>query len=173
MLARFYERARGYITGGLLIALGVTTLGWVITDARLDACSAGRKADKAAYEKAQADAEVLWMKAIKKKEEDYAAKARKADEAYDALVGKYNDAIRVYVRDAQSKAARAIASAQGGSAESSDGPGKNPFIPDEAYVQPELDVTQVAVVPVSDLVICGENTARLQVARDWAMGLNK
>ena len=172
MFARFYERFRGYITGGLLIALGVTTLGWVITDARLDACSAGRKADKAAYEKAQADAEVLWMKAIKKKEEDYAAKAKKADEAYDALVGKYNDAIRVYV-DAQSKARRAIAASQGGSAESSDGPGKNPFIPDEAYVQPELDITQVVVVPVSDLVMCAENTARLVVARDWALGLNE
>lgn len=162
MLARFYERFRGYITGGLLIALGVTTLGWVITDARLDACSAGRKADKAAYEKAQADAEVLWMKAIKKKEDEYAAKAKKADEAYDALVGKYNDAIRVYV-DAQSKARSTAAAAQGGSPTSDNRPGEDTEF---------LEVREV-VVPVGDLMICAENTARIVVARDWALGLNK
>lgn len=172
MLARFYERFRGYVTGGLLIALGVTTLGWVITDARLDACQSGRKADKAAYEKAQADAEVLWMKAIKKKEEDYAKKAKKADEAYDALAGKYNDAIRVYV-DAQGKARKASSPADGGDASGTNRPGENPFVSPNDYAQTELDVTQVAVVPVSDLVICGENTARLQVARDWALDLNK
>jgi hypothetical protein len=172
MFARLFERFGSYVCGGLLVALVVTTTGWYISDARLDACKAGRKADRAAYEKAQSDAEILWMKAIKKKEQEYEQQAKKADEAYDALAGKYNDAIRVYV-DAQSKARRAIASAQGGSPESSDGPGKNPFIPDEAYVQPELDITQVVVVPVSDLAMCAENTARLVVARDWALGLNK
>lgn len=162
MLARFYERFRGYVTGGLLIALGVTTLGWVITDARLDACSTGRKADKAAYEKAQADAEVLWMKAIKKKEEDYAAKAKKADEAYDALVGKYNDAVRVYAA-AQSKARATAAAPDGGSPTSDNRPGEDTEF---------LEVREV-VVPVGDLMICAENTARLVIARDWALGLNE
>lgn len=172
MFNRFLAKFHTYIIAGLLIVSGVSTIGWVITDAKLEACESGRKADKAAYKKAQADAEVLWMKAIKKKEDEYNAKAKKADEAYGALAGKYADAVRVYA-DAQSKARRAAAAAQGGSAESSDGPGKNPFIPDEAYVQPELDITQVVVVPVSDLSICAENTARLVVARDWALGLNK
>lgn len=162
MLARFYERFRGYITGGLLIALGVTTLGWVITDARLDACSAGRKADKAAYEKAQADAEVLWMKAIKKKEDDYADKAKKADEAYGALASKYADAVRVYAA-AQSKARTTATTAQGGSPTSDNGPGEDTEF---------LEVREV-VVPVGDLMICAENTARLVIARDWALGLNE
>ena len=71
MFERFLNQFRNYIIGGLLIAVGVTSLGWYVTAANLDACTSGRKADKAAYEKAQADAEVLWMKAIKKKEDEY------------------------------------------------------------------------------------------------------
>lgn len=161
MLARFYERFRGYITGGLLIALGVTTLGWVITDARLDACSAGRKADKAAYEKAQADAEVLWMKAIKKKEDEYADKAKKADAAYGELASKYADAVRVYAA-AQSKARATSAASASGSPTSDYRPGEDTEF---------LEVREV-VVPVGDLMICAENTARLVIARDWALGLN-
>lgn len=172
MFARLFERFGSYVCGGLLVALAVTSVGWYVTDARLDACVSGRKADKAAYEKAQADAEVLWMKAIKKKEDEYNAKAKKADEAYGALAGKYADAVRVYA-DAQSKARRAAAAAQGGSAESPDRPGGNPLIPEDAYIQPELDITEVVVVPVNDLAICARNTARLVVARDWALGLDK
>jgi len=132
-----------------------------VTAANLDACASGRKADKAAYEKAQADAEVLWMKAIKKKEDEYEKKAKKADEAYDALSTKYRDAVRVYAA-AQSKARSTAAAAQGGSPESAYGPGEDT----------ELPIVQV-VVSTEDLMTCAENTARLVIARDWALGLNK
>lgn len=161
MFERFLNQFRNYIIGGLLIAVGVTSLGWYVTAANLDACASGRKADKAAYEKAQADAEVLWMKAIKKKEDEYEKKAKKADEAYDALSTKYRDAVRVYAA-AQSKARSTAAAAQGGSPESAYGPGEDT----------ELPIVQV-VVSTEDLMTCAENTARLVIARDWALGLNK
>ncbi len=171
MFARLFERFGSYVCGGLLVALAVTTTGWYISDARLDACKAGRKADRAAYEKAQSDAEILWMKAIKKKEQEYEQQAKKADEAYDALAGKYNDAIRVYV-EAQRKARSAVAASEGSRTEGNNGPRENPFISPTDIAQPELDITEVVVVPVNDLAICAENTARLVVARDWALGLN-
>lgn len=162
MLERFLDRFRNYVIGGLLIAVGVTTLGWVITDARLDACTSGRKADKALYQKAQADAEVLWMKAIKVKEKEYEAKANKADEAYGTLAGKYNDAIRLY------------AAAQGRSRVAPTSPGSDGAASDNRPSEDTefLEVREV-VVPVGDLAICAENTARLVIARDWALGLNK
>ena len=161
MFERFLNQFRNYIIGGLLIAVGVTSLGWYVTAANLDACASGRKADKAAYEKAQAEAEVLWMKAIKKKEKEYEAKAKKADEAYGTLASKYADAVRVYA-NAQSKARAAATSAASGSPESAYGPGEDT----------ELPVVQV-VVSTEDLMTCAENTARLVIARDWALGLNE
>ena len=88
MFARLFERFGSYVCGGLLVALVVTTTGWYISDARLDACKAGRKADRTAYEKAQSDAEILWMKAIKKKEQEYAKLAEKADEEVNSLIEK-------------------------------------------------------------------------------------
>lgn len=172
MLARFYDRARGYITGGLLIALALTSLGWYIDNTKLAACQSGREADQAKYAAAQAEAREMWIKEIVKKEKEYVAKAKKADADYGALAAKYNESIRLYV-DAQGKARKASSPADGGNTASPNRPGENPFVSPADFAQTELDVTQVAVVPVSDLVICGENTARLQVARDWALGLNK
>lgn len=161
MLERFLSKFSNYIIGGLLITVGVTSLGWYVTSANLEACVNGRKADKAAYEKAQAEAEVLWMKAIKKKEKEYEAKAKEADEAYDTLASKYADAVRVYA-NAQSKARATAASAASGSTPSAYGPGEDSDLP----------VVEV-VVSTEDLMTCAENTARLVVARDWALSLNK
>lgn len=172
MFKRFLANFYIYIIAGLLVTSGVSTIGWLITDANLDSCQSGRKADKEAYKRAQADAELLAAKAIADKEKEYVAKAKKADADYGALSAKYNESIRLYI-DAQGKARRASPAPGSGGAESSNRPGENPFVSPTDYAQTELSTTEVAVVPVSDLVICGENTARLVVARDWALGLNK
>ena len=172
MFARIIDGARGYLTGGLLIALALVSLGWYIDNTKLAACQSGREADQANYAKAQAEAREMWIKEIVKKEKEYVEKAKKADANYGALAAKYNESIRLYV-DAQGKARKASPTAGSGSPEGTNRPGENPFVSPTDFAQTELDVTQVAVVPVSDLVICGENTARLQVARDWALGLNK
>jgi hypothetical protein len=163
MFARLYGRFSGYLCGGLAIALAITSLGWYVSDKNLDACQAGRKADKAMYEKAQADALAEHLLAIRKKEKEYADKAKKADADYDALVRKYNDAVRVYVTSTQGKASGTIAPAYGGSTEGDNGPGEDT----------EFLAVREVVVPTGDLLICAENTARLMIARDWALGLNE
>lgn len=162
---------KDYVTYGLGIALALVSLGWYIDNTKLAACQAGREADQAKYAAAQAEAKEMWIKEIVKKEKEYVEKAKKADANYDALRSKYNESIRLYV-DAQGKARKTSPAADSGGTESANRPGENPFVSPTDFAQTELDVTQVAVVPVSDLVICGENTARLQVARDWALGLN-
>lgn len=167
-----FARFSNYITGGLLIALAFVSLGWYIDNTKLSACQAGRKADKALYEKAQSDAKVLHLEALRKKEKEYVDKAKKADADYGTLSAKYNESIRLYV-DAQGKARRASPSAGSSGPEGTHRPGENPFVSPTDFAQTELDITEVAVVPVSDLVTCGENTARLVIARDWALGLNK
>lgn len=171
MFERFLNRFRNYIIGGLLIGLGVMTLAWYVTDARLDACKSGREADRATYVAAQAQAEKLHIEAILKKEKEYAAKAKEADAAYGTLSSKYADAVRVYAA-AQSKARATASAPYRGSAASPDRSSEAPSLPDGA-TYPELDITQVVVVPVNDLMICAENTARLVVARNWALGLNE
>ena len=167
-----FARFSNYITGGLLIALALVSLGWYIDNTKLAACKSAREADKALYKKAQSDALAEHLKALRDKEKEYEAKAQKADEAYGALVGKHNDALRLYVKS-QSTASGTAPAPDGGSAEGDNRPRENPFISETDIAHPELDITQVVVVPVSDLAICTENTARLVIARDWALGLNE
>lgn len=167
-----FARFQNYISYGLLIALALVSLGWYIDNTKLTACQAGREADLAKYAAAQAEAKEMWIKEIVKKEKEYVEKAKKADADYGALAAKYNESIRLYV-DAQGKARKATPVADGASPSGDNGPGENPFVSPTDIAQTELDITQVVVVPVSDLVICGENTARLMIARDWALKLNE
>lgn len=172
MFARFITSFGGYVIGGLAVICVFLGLGWYTTSNKLETCRDARKTDKALYEKAQADAEVLWMKKFKEKEKEYEAKANEADAAYGDLASKYRDAVRVYI-DAQGKARTTARATTGASPSSDNGPSASPFIPDGAITETELDITEVAIVPVNDLLICAENTARLVVARDWALKLNE
>lgn len=167
-----FARFSNYITGGLLIALALVSLGWYIDNTKLAACKSARETDKALYKKAQSDALAEHLKALRAKEKEYEAKANKADEAYSTLARKYNDAVRVYV-EAQRKARRTATAPDGASTEGDNRPGENPFVSPRDIAHPELDITEVVVVPVDDLKMCAENTARLVIARDWALGLNK
>lgn len=171
-LGNFLTKFNMYIIGGLLITVGVTGTGWYVTSLQKEACENGRIADRESYKRAQAEAETLHLAALRKKEKEYEDKANKADADYGKLAGKYADALRVYAA-AQGKARYTIASPGGNGAASPNGPRENPFVSPRDIANPELDITEVVVVPINDLAICAENTARLVVARDWALGLNK
>lgn len=171
-LAGFLTKFNMYIIGGLLITLGVTSTGWYVTSLQKEACENGRVADRESYKRAQAEAETLHLLALRKKEKDYEDKANKADADYGKLAGKYADAVRMYAT-AQGKARYATPAPGGDGAASNNGPRENPFISPRDIAHPELDITEVVVVPINDLAICAENTARLVIARDWALGLNK
>ena len=161
-IKNFYNQFNLYIVGGLALALGAVSLGWYITDLRLDSCQSARIADKKSYEKAQSDAELAQRKAIQDKENEYREKAKKADIALDALNAQYRDAVRLYTT-LKGKASYPVAAPSSGSATSNNGPGEDTEF---------LAITEV-VVPTNDLLICAENTARLVIARDWALGLNE
>lgn len=161
-----------YIIGGLLITVGVTGTGWYVTSLQKESCENGRIADRESYKRAQAEAETLHLAALRKREKEYEDKANKADADYGKLAGDYANALRLYAA-AQGKARAAAAAPGGNGAASPNGSRENPFISPRDIANPELDITEVVVVPFNDLAICAENTARLVVARDLALGLNK
>lgn len=168
---KLYYQFINYIVGGLaLLAIGLGA-GWYITNLKLDTCQQARKTDKVSYEAAAAESLVLHLEAIKKKEQEYAIRAKQADANYASLNTKFNDSVRVYAEANKRATSVAIASSKGGDTEGVNGPSKGPNIPGSYYTKPELDITEVTVVPVEDLFICAENTARLIVARDWALGI--
>lgn len=97
------------------------------------------------------------------KELDYKYKANEADEAYRSLSAKYRDITRLYsqANPARSSVKQSVAAPSSGSAESDYRPGEDT----------ELPIREV-VIPSYDLLICAENTARLMIARDWALDIN-
>lgn len=172
MFTRILTSFGGYIIGSLAVIILFLGVSLHLTSNKLEDCKTSRATDKVMYEKAQAEAEVLWMKAVKDKEKEYEEKAKKADASFSELSAKYSDAVRVYV--SKSKPKESGGTPQGTGTSSGDGSSQDPVLPDGfEFSHPELDATDVAVVPVSDLLICAENTARLVVARDWALGLNE
>ena len=151
-LTSWFSGVQTYITIGLLVATLAASAGWYVTGLRLDACKAGRTADRASYHQAQAEATTLAIIAKAAEEKRNEERRQKADEDYRALSAKYHDALGLYkaaVRKASKPDLPGQAPAPGGS----DGPGGYTLVPD------------------GDLVICAMNTARLQVVRDWAVGL--
>jgi hypothetical protein len=152
LLAQFYN----YIILALLSVIIVLGISLWIKDTALDSCTDGREKDKALYISASNKAAEDHLEALRKKEKDYEAKATKADENYGDLAVKYRDALRLYAKS-KSSPGKTVTSAEGGSAESIDGPSTNTLFS----------------VTYGDLQICTDNTARLKAAREWALGLNK
>jgi len=153
-LTNWFSGVQTYFTIGLLVTTLAASAGWYVTGLRLDACKAGRTADRAAYHQAQAEATTLAIMAKAAEEKRDEERRQKADEDYRALSAKYHDALGLYkaaVRKASSPDLPGKAEAPKGS----DGPGEGALVP----------------VPAGDLDTCADNTARLEVARQWALGL--
>lgn len=135
-----------------MAALIATSTGWYITSLQLDNCQIARKNDKTAYEKAQATALATELKKKQDKIDEYERKRIKADADLATLTGKYHAAVLRY-QTAKGTPNRVSAPSETKPAEGDNGPGGE------------------TVVSVADLMVCADNTARLEVAREWALGL--
>lgn len=151
-----WGRVRDYVTAGLAIALAVTTLGWYITDLKLDKERLGRKNDRVLFEKAQKEAETLHLEQKIEKEKQYDAAKEKADRDYSSLLSRYNAALvqyKAYQRPSSSsdlpRQAEASDSSAGGTSDS------------------------LILVPESDLLICAINTAKVVTTYNWLKELEK
>lgn len=145
----------------LLLALIIQTFRLSATEGALSAERAGRQADRASYEQAQADATSAALSAKLKKDAENAQKAEQADSRYADLSQQYRAAVLRY-QAAQGAARKADLPSLSESAESGDGPGGGSVFPVGSILIPE-----------NDAFICGENTARLQAVRAWAGSLDQ
>lgn len=161
-LSQFYL----YVIGGLVaVSLGLGA-GLFVTRLRLDSAKAAvvaeqnlRKADKANYERAQAQANARALQDKLEQEKKDRERADKADESYRDLLNKYNASLVRF------KAAQGAASKQ------------YPSGPTEASGSSDRSSSDTVFSPVTitmeDAQICAENTAKLQAAHDWAAGLKR
>lgn len=145
-----------YVIAGLVAAVVGLSVALYISGMSLDAEKTGRKADKVAYELAQEKAKTTALEEKVKTEKAYADKAKKADHDYGALYDKYRTAVLRY-------------DAVKGKAGSVDLPGS----PGPSERDNGRDPDTLIPVPRSDLLICAENTARLEQAQKWIDDLKK
>lgn len=153
-LTSWFSGVQVYFTLGLLATTLMASAGWYVTGLKLDSCKAGRTADRAAYHQAQAEATTLAIMAKAAEEKRDEERRQKADEDYRALSAKYHDALGLY-KAAQRKASNPDLPRETQAPESTNGPGESALV----------------LVPAGDLDTCADNTARLEVARQWALGL--
>lgn len=138
--------------------------GWDKADARADKYAAAIQTERAAYTKAQNEANARAIAAVKAQEARYKEQANNADRSYKEALADANSALDRYIATnrvrragtADSSPGGTTASPQGDAAESGDGPGATSFM--------------VAVTP-DDLRICTVNTERLIAVKAWADGL--
>lgn len=150
------------IVAGLLLALlGAQTLRVASLKSSLRAEQAARKADRASYETAQAQAAVDAYAAKVKKEAEDAKKADAADARYADLSRQYRAAVLRY-GTAQGHASKTDLPGTTETAQGSDRPGGPAVIPQGSIL-----------IPQADALICSDNTARLEAVREWALGLNQ
>lgn len=129
------------------------------TQSALQAEKHGRRADRAEYARAQADAAAIALTAKIEKEAEYAAKADEADRNADALSERYRLAVLRFQAAQRSGSATDMPRAAE-TAESIARPGAATIIPLGNILIPEADV-----------MICAVNQARLEAAHDWAVGI--
>jgi glutathione S-transferase len=151
------------LAGGLA-ALGMIAATWHYRKA-YHAEQALRKADHALYMQVQQQAWDLSQQAIADKEAEYNLKAMETDLAY-----------RTTLADARSAADRYIAShrvrRQTTKGTTGETPGSTEGNSTESTDRSSAEAVMVAVSD-SDILICTDNTKRLEAARDWALGLEK
>ncbi|EQB06237.1 hypothetical protein [Sphingobium baderi] len=145
----------------LLLALIIQTFRLSATEGALSAEKAGRQADRASYEKAQAQATAEALSAKLKKDAENAQKAEQADSRYADLSQQYRAAVLRY-QAAQRQAGSADLSIPAESPESGDGPGGGAVFP-----------VGTILIPENDAFICAHGIARLQAVREWALSLDQ
>lgn len=123
-----------------------------------------RKADRAAYSQAQAEAALIAREALARQEHIYVTKAQEIEHEYVSKIAdarsvadRYIASHRVRWEAPSSATGPAIASAESGSAHSAD----------RSSAAPDL-----VAVSAADVLICTDNTKRLEAAREWALSLN-
>lgn len=150
-----WNRFRDYVTAALGIGLVVTSLGWYVTDLKLDSEIEGRANDKLRYENAQKEYETRALNEKIRIENENRDRAKEADKRYSDLLGQYNSRL-VRFRSAQSTNGGADLSRTPGTAESSDGP------------SPSTELPLTVIITYEDAEICAENTARIKAVQEWA-----
>lgn len=158
-IARTYWREA--IGGASLLALAVTALLLHAARSERDAAIAGRAADRSAYVAAQETARSNALAAAAKKDAENVKKADDADARFANLSAQYR-AISLRYSAAQSVAGQSRLPAAAKSTESPDRPGGLAVIPQGSIL-----------IPQADALICADNTARLQAAREWANESNR
>lgn len=164
-----WGRFRDYLTAGLAAAFVVSSLGWYITDLKLDAERSGRQEDRLTYAKAQAEYEAKALREKEETERKNREKAKQADAAYDTLLGQYST-ILVRYQAAQRKDWRDNLSLPPPISDGDHRSSGSPQLPPPEYVVDRRIIMEDSVViPMKDAEICAVNTARLIVAREWVL----
>ncbi len=144
-----------HIAGGLSALLLISNVGWYIAyDLRGDKLVAEQTAHQTTidnYTLAQEKAKALALEKALEQERKDAQNARKADEAYSDLLGKYNANLLRY-QASQRASGRIDLSSTSTTTSGGDSTSES---------------TRISIT-LTDAGICAENTARLQVVQEWA-----
>lgn len=133
----------------------VSSVGWYVTSVKLDNERTARESDYARYKAEQKDYEAKAQAEARRKEQEYAEQARKADESYDSLLSKYNDSLVRY-KASQGTIRRDNLPISTNTSEGSNGPSESSELPSE-----------LIIITYDDALICAENTARIKTVHDW------
>lgn len=126
-----------------------------------------RADDRDAYVQAQKQAQATALANKVKTEKDNAEKAQAADAANTTLRNQYQLNLMRY-KAAQGTTLSKYLSRSGTATQSSNGSSGNTNLPTVIEKGDNL-----LVIPLSDAQICADNTARLEVSRQWALSLKK
>jgi hypothetical protein len=137
------------------LALATITALFVWTQSQLQEVRALRRLDAQTYKTEQLTATLKFNEEKAKLEKKYEKDAEIADNSVHDLLGKYNAAL-LRAKASQSGGQRPEGASQGNSATVLDGPSEDTKL----------------LISGKDAYICAENTARLQVSREWALKLN-
>lgn len=150
----------GASIAGVLAALGLV-LALIHYRGAYQAERALRRADREAYANAQAQAALIAQAALRSAETRSKEKAVEADVRHETALADARRRASAYIDRMRLQAAArpssaAIASAQGGGAQSAGRTGA---------------ASDMVAISAADIDVCTINTARLEAAREWALGL--
>jgi hypothetical protein len=131
--------------------------------AKLSECTAGRVADRKAFEAAAAASLAKAVAAKAAQEARYASLAKDADNAHEAQLADARAAAERYIARNRVRPQAASGSTGGTAAPAESG---GPGSADSAGGAPVM-----VAVTEADIGVCTDNTLRLEAARDWALSL--
>lgn len=152
----FLKGIQTYITISLAVSTLICGVGWHLTSLKLENARQTIELNKKTYEAAQKEAEAKALTNKINMEKKYEDEREKADSNYADLNSKYRAAVLRY-SEAKRQASRPNLSGPSEASEVSNRSNKDSLVP----------------VPEADLLICAENTARLENARDWIFSIPK